>query len=350
MYNGNVDEILVFTNEGPQWKFIDLSDGEDGITPHIGNNGNWFIGEEDTGVKAEGKQGKQGDKGDKGDPFTYNDFTEEQLADLVGKPGNNGFSPTISIIPVDGGNIIKITDINGEKTINVMNGIDGTVTSEQIATAIEEYLTKNPISPIKRIENFKNKPMYFMEMESGAYLLRGKFSTFNGGEFFQDRETQYDFNTDAFVILTVNPNAEHGEIAMNAVVYRSDKAFMASHLYTRDETYTYKYYIQNRLIDMVGTASYNGQYFNTDIHRPPPINTFYPQKNGTIGFRFPWQGNYNEFDPSVIYEAPTLFHTTISAYTKSETDRAIAAAITAYDTDASTYLDEVLALLGGDDE
>lgn len=28
--------------------------GKDGITPHIGENGNWFIGEEDTGVRAEG--------------------------------------------------------------------------------------------------------------------------------------------------------------------------------------------------------------------------------------------------------------------------------------------------------
>lgn len=31
--------------------------GEPGITPHIGDNGNWFIGEEDTGVKAHGVAG-----------------------------------------------------------------------------------------------------------------------------------------------------------------------------------------------------------------------------------------------------------------------------------------------------
>lgn len=38
--------------------------GSDGITPHIGTNGNWYIGDEDTGQPA------QGDKGDKGDPYT----------------------------------------------------------------------------------------------------------------------------------------------------------------------------------------------------------------------------------------------------------------------------------------
>ena len=31
--------------------------GEPGITPHIGDNGNWFIGDEDTGVKSEGRDG-----------------------------------------------------------------------------------------------------------------------------------------------------------------------------------------------------------------------------------------------------------------------------------------------------
>ena len=35
-----------------------LFDGEDGVTPHIGENGNWYIGTVDTGVKAAGIDGK----------------------------------------------------------------------------------------------------------------------------------------------------------------------------------------------------------------------------------------------------------------------------------------------------
>lgn len=31
---------------------VNGKDGADGITPHIGDNGNWWIGETDTGVKA----------------------------------------------------------------------------------------------------------------------------------------------------------------------------------------------------------------------------------------------------------------------------------------------------------
>ncbi len=54
-------------------KDIDYFDGEDGapgadgITPHIGVNGNWYLGETDTGVKADGTDGAKGDKGDTGE-------------------------------------------------------------------------------------------------------------------------------------------------------------------------------------------------------------------------------------------------------------------------------------------
>lgn len=36
--------------------------------PYIGENGNWFVNGEDTGVSATGPEGPKGDKGDKGDP------------------------------------------------------------------------------------------------------------------------------------------------------------------------------------------------------------------------------------------------------------------------------------------
>lgn len=37
--------------------------------------------------------GPQGPKGDKGDPFTYDDFTPEQLAALTGPKGDAGYTP-----------------------------------------------------------------------------------------------------------------------------------------------------------------------------------------------------------------------------------------------------------------
>jgi hypothetical protein len=40
--------------------------GKDGLTPFIGNNGNWWIGVLDTGVTATGPQGPQGPQGEQG--------------------------------------------------------------------------------------------------------------------------------------------------------------------------------------------------------------------------------------------------------------------------------------------
>lgn len=51
--------------------------GGGGISPHIGANGNWFVGETDTGVKAQGEDGKPGYTPQKGvDYYTEDDKTE----------------------------------------------------------------------------------------------------------------------------------------------------------------------------------------------------------------------------------------------------------------------------------
>ena len=33
-------------------------DGNNGLNPYIGDNGNWWVGTTDTGVKAQGEQGR----------------------------------------------------------------------------------------------------------------------------------------------------------------------------------------------------------------------------------------------------------------------------------------------------
>ena len=42
-------------------------DGADGLTPTIGENGNWYLGETDTGKPSRGEKGDKGDKGDTGE-------------------------------------------------------------------------------------------------------------------------------------------------------------------------------------------------------------------------------------------------------------------------------------------
>lgn len=60
------------------------SPGADGLTPTIGENGNWYFDNVDTGKPSRGLQGE------KGTAFQYSDFTSEQLAALKGEPGAKG--------------------------------------------------------------------------------------------------------------------------------------------------------------------------------------------------------------------------------------------------------------------
>ena len=60
------------------------ADGKDGNTPFIGENGNWWIGTTDTGVKATGVDGEKGDKGDTGEKGDKGD---------KGDAGQDGSSP-----------------------------------------------------------------------------------------------------------------------------------------------------------------------------------------------------------------------------------------------------------------
>ena len=56
---------LTFDDLTPEQK-AELT-GPSGVSPYIGENGNWFVGELDTGVQAQGAQGPKGEQGPQGE-------------------------------------------------------------------------------------------------------------------------------------------------------------------------------------------------------------------------------------------------------------------------------------------
>ena len=77
------------------------SDGKDGNTPFIGENGNWWIGETDTAVKAagiDGTNGVDGEKGDKGDPGEKGDKGDKGDTGAKGAIGATGPAGTNATI------------------------------------------------------------------------------------------------------------------------------------------------------------------------------------------------------------------------------------------------------------
>ena len=85
-------------------KGADGKNGTNGDTPYI-KNGNWWIGDTDTGIKAEGINGAAGEKGEKGD------------AGLNGTDGKDGVDGKDGIDGKDG--------VNGKDGIDGKDGTDG---------------------------------------------------------------------------------------------------------------------------------------------------------------------------------------------------------------------------------
>lgn len=74
-------------------------DGKDGETPHIGENGHWIIGDEDTNVEARGPKGDKGDdgapgeqgaKGERGEPGAQGERGEQGVPGVPGEKGEDG--------------------------------------------------------------------------------------------------------------------------------------------------------------------------------------------------------------------------------------------------------------------
>lgn len=78
--------------------------GKDGLTPHIGANGNWFIGDEDTGVSAGGDL-ELVDTLDLTSGATLFELTDRQYTEV--------FCTLASSANLDGTATIKFNDVSG---------------------------------------------------------------------------------------------------------------------------------------------------------------------------------------------------------------------------------------------
>ena len=106
--------------------------GEDGDTPYIGDNGNWWIGGVDTGIKAEGSDGADGSDGSDGKDGQDGKDAEDGkdgLTPYIGSNGNWWIGTTDTGIKAAGVNGADGKDgkdgINGKDGANGKNGANG---------------------------------------------------------------------------------------------------------------------------------------------------------------------------------------------------------------------------------
>ena len=85
-FTGAVSE----TYDGSSAKTIEIPIGTDGITPTIGENGNWFLGDVDTNKPSRGEQGPKGDTGDIGPQGPKGDKGDTGPQGETGPKGDTG--------------------------------------------------------------------------------------------------------------------------------------------------------------------------------------------------------------------------------------------------------------------
>ena len=111
------------------WEAVDMASA-DGVTPTIGENGNWYLGETDTGKPSRGDKGEQGPQGLKGDKGEQG---PQGLKGDKGDSGADGHSPvvtatksgSVTTIDVDGTAIATINDgTNGKNGTTPVRGTD----------------------------------------------------------------------------------------------------------------------------------------------------------------------------------------------------------------------------------
>ena len=133
-YEGT-DDAEVFSLDALQVEVIGLEAGADAKVEKVLNGDTWTLR-----FSIPAATGPKGDPGDKGDAFTYDDFTEEQLAALTGPTGSSiqsitrtsgtgasGSTDTYTILLTDG----------SAHTFTVYNGRDGEGAGDMVSTVYD---------------------------------------------------------------------------------------------------------------------------------------------------------------------------------------------------------------------
>lgn len=176
-------------------------------TPTIGENGNWYVGGEDTGVQAQGHQGDKGDKGDTG---------ETGPQGPKGEQGNSGVSGTTD-------NIVVVNDLNGGEStpdnIKVLAAEQGKVLNEKL-TELDNDVFNLDVGKISTDGTYDKKRV----LEPSA---SSEWQTFNNP--FPD-------NIDCDINVN-NPNGQTIFIAFSSVKTYQGQQYFYANLLVKGQTH-----------------------------------------------------------------------------------------------------------------
>lgn len=190
---------------GPQGlQGIPGKNGRDGLNGLDGKNGKDGI---------DGVDGVKGDKGDKGDPFTYEDFTQDQLSALKGEKGDRGLTLKYSDLTEDeknslksaiatqtqsdfkiGNNAIDVDKLNfvvtGKNVFNKSNVVSGRVGSDGNIVSATDVSTSKCTKILPNTTYITNQSIWINEYDNDLkfisynFIAKGKTFTTNANTSF----------------------------------------------------------------------------------------------------------------------------------------------------------------------
>jgi hypothetical protein len=190
-----IDAEDVEMPDGTRLSEFSGSAGQAGLTPYIGANGNWWIGDTDTGTKAQGEKGEKGDqgiqgiqgekgakgdtgatgdkgdKGDKGDPgddYVLTDADKQEIAGMVEVSG--------------GGSITVDEELSATSTNPVQNKvITGQIS--QAMTTLQNVVLPRLTPVVSSTDNGK-----VLTVSNGAWVAKENAGGGSGGSIAVDSE------------------------------------------------------------------------------------------------------------------------------------------------------------------
>lgn len=128
-------------------------DGENGKTPYVGDNGNWYIGADDTGKPS---RGAKGDKGDTGAQGIQGEQGIQGVQGEKGDKGDPGATPNLtigSVTTLEAGQnaTASITGESPDLTLNlgIPKGADGEGKAVDISTTLSSSSTDSEVPSAK---------------------------------------------------------------------------------------------------------------------------------------------------------------------------------------------------------
>ena len=180
----------------------------------------------DSGTSSCDLQGPKGDIGVRGPQGVPG------IGGSGGGSGTDGYSPTITVTDIPGGHRLTITDVNGTKTVDIMDGTDGSAEDVDLTNYYTKSETDNAIiDAVEDLDIPDNTPIATNSVAGKVkpdgntiYVSEdGTLTALGQGAEVQEVYVGTEEPTDPNILFWFNPNDENAAVAastdyVNAVV------------------------------------------------------------------------------------------------------------------------------------